>query len=240
MNKRSFLIKTGLLLTSECMLAGTSRAQNTPSVIRDYSKVEQSQQILAPVENRYQYSQTQLSVLKAQEGLSIETNILPNQYDAYFWNKPRELFLQNSKTNEKINIVYYSNNRVNLQGYWWSAYFLRDVRANSMLYPDLKLLDLMCAVQAWMRVYGNYQPLIITSGYRSATTNSMIEGAVKNSMHLVGKAVDFIVPGMDSITIGKIATHFKAGGVGIGIDKNFNHLDTSRVRTWYSRAKAKR
>ncbi len=234
MNRRDFLVKssTAASVASSVILLPNLALAQTASSAKNYSIVDERQKILAPSSQRYAYTQDQIQTLKNQEGQVIDNQILPNSYKPTFWDQPRQLFLQRAQTGEKLNITYYQNGKIDLNGYWYATYFLRDIRQSLMAYPDLKLLDLMCAVQAWMRMYGNQQPLIITSGYRTQKTNDAIEGSARNSMHMMAKAVDFVVPGLDPLTIGKIAMHFQAGGVGIYLDKKFNHLDTSSVRTW--------
>jgi uncharacterized protein YcbK (DUF882 family) len=97
---------------------------------------------------------------------------------------------------------------------------------------DPTLLDLICATQAWLKYYGHNAPIYINSGYRTIQTNSHLEGAAKNSMHLYGKALDFRVPGLTPMQIAQIAAKFQAGGIGIYPTKNFIHLDTGGVRVW--------
>lgn len=46
------------------------------------------------------------------------------------------------------------------------------------------------------------RPLIITSGYRCNSLNQLVGGSI-NSQHLQGKAVDFTIPGIPLLTIGK-------------------------------------
>lgn len=237
MDRRKFLIQTG----SAAAIAGFgissgavfAQEQKEGREKRNYGKMLQEQNNrLPPLAQRYQYSSSQMQEIQTQQTQVIQNQILPQNHNASFWDMPRQLYVKHARTGETGVVTYFQNGQVDLQGYWQITYILRDIRQNLMCYPDLKLLDLMCAVQAWMRVYGNNQPLILTSGFRSAKTNNIIEGAAKNSQHMLGKAVDFVVPGFDVQMIGRIAQHFQAGGVGIYLDKNFNHLDTASIRTW--------
>ena len=115
-----------------------------------------------------------------------------------------------------------------------ASYLLRDVTQKKMVYMDPKLLDLICAVQAWLVYYGNDSPLSVTSGFRTQKTNSRLEGAARNSMHLYGKALDFRVAGLDIKSIASIADQFSAGGIGLYPSSDFLHLDTGGVRKWTS------
>lgn len=166
---------------------------------------------------------------------TIKNNILPlaENEQVSFWNQPRKLFLKRLETNEQANIYYFADGKVNMQGYKVASYILRDVKQNKMIGIDLKLLDLVCAVQAWLRYYGVTSPIIVHSGYRTAKTNDGLEGAAKKSMHLQGRAIDFSVPGLSPIILAKIAAQFKAGGIGIYQSSKFIHLDTGGIRVWH-------
>lgn len=160
------------------------------------------------------------------------TQILPQNNPNDFWSRPRRLYLKRQQTGEKAEIFYFVNGRINYEHYWIASYLMRDVRAQKMIYMDIRLLDLLAAIQAWLTFFGHRGPIVITSGYRTEKTNSSLEGAAKNSMHLRGKAVDFTIPGLNVRDVAKIAAHFRAGGVGIYPSRNFIHLDTGGIRTW--------
>lgn len=164
----------------------------------------------------------------------IENNILPQsaQKQEDFWSRPRRIFLHRQDTGEQSEIFYFHDGVLNQQQYWLASYLLRDVGQKKMVYMDPKLLDLVCAVQAWLVYYGINSPIVVTSGFRTLATNSNLEGAAKNSMHLYGKALDFRVPGLDVKSIATIAAQFRAGGIGLYPSRNFLHLDTGGVRVW--------
>ncbi|MEK6691884.1 MAG: DUF882 domain-containing protein [Nitrospirota bacterium] len=52
----------------------------------------------------------------------------------------------------------------------------------------------------------------------------------RNSMHLLGLAIDFRIQGISNDKISKIARDFQAGGVGRYAE--FVHIDTVPVRNW--------
>lgn len=174
--------------------------------------------------------------LQRQQQQFIQNQILPNGYGMDFWQKPRELFIQRVDRQHRINetsrVIYFANGNVNLDGYQQLCLLLRDVQQRIVVTIDLRLFDLMCAVQAWLKVGGYMGPIIVHSGYRSPYTNGNTEGAAKNSMHLYGKAVDFTIPNFTTYDIAKIASQFKAGGIGLYPNRNFTHLDTGGVRVW--------
>jgi len=158
--------------------------------------------------------------------------LLPQNNQRDFWSQPRRIYVQRQQTGEKAQLFYWANGMINQEHYWLASYLMRDVRQQKMIYMDVRLLDLLTVIQAWLTYFGHKNPIVITSGYRTAKTNSSLEGAAKNSMHLQGKAIDFTIPGLSVRDVGKIASHFQAGGVGIYPSRNFIHLDTGRVRTW--------
>ncbi|NCQ52300.1 YcbK family protein [archaeon] len=166
----------------------------------------------------------------------IENNILPfnEKQQEDFWAKPRRIFLNRKDTGEQSEIHYFKNGQLDQKQYWMASYLLRDVTQKKMVYMDPKLLDLICAVQAWLVYYGNDSPLSVTSGFRTQKTNSRLEGAARNSMHLYGKALDFRVAGLDIKSIASIADQFSAGGIGLYPSSDFLHLDTGGVRKWTS------
>lgn len=66
------------------------------------------------------------------------------------------------------------------------------------------------------------KPIIINSAYRTPSHNKKVNGS-PTSQHLLGKAVDIRVNGISPDTLAKYAE--KVGFDGIGIYKNFVHVD---------------
>lgn len=226
MERRNFLKSLTAAAISSPIILPNSFARE----IRDFSKKDEIKEILKPAEERYFLHGGKLN--EEDFVTIIDNSVLPQNYKMDFWAQPRKIYLKDPHTSESAKITYFENGKINPLGYNQANYILRDKRQKLMANTDLKLLDLLCAVQAWMVVMGNNNPIIVTSGYRSPKTNSKIEGAAKNSMHMKAKAVDFIVPNLSPKVIGDLAKAFQAGGVGIYLNRKFNHLDTSTVRTW--------
>lgn len=212
MNRRDF-IKTGLILSS-ASLANTTFAAPQSSSKYDYRPIDYSG--------------------KVNEDYRITNDILPmnSKQQVDFWAKPRRIFLKRSDTGETSEIYYYNNGSINQKQYWLASYMLRDGRQQKMVYMDPELLDLICAVQGWLTYFNYKDPLLVLSGFRTYATNSSLEGAARNSMHLYGQAIDFRVPGLSINAIAEIADYFKAGGIGLYPGSNFIHLDTGGVRKW--------
>lgn len=73
-----------------------------------------------------------------------------------------------------------------------------------------------------LRMFGG-KPLHIVSGYRTASYNEKCGGA-KKSYHIAGQAWDVYMDGVDMITLAIWGAMM--GARGIGIYKNWVHLDT--------------
>jgi len=132
------------------------------------------------------------------------------------------------------NIVYLnSDGSINYPGFVRLCWLMRDVRAEKVVSMDINLFDIICGLQRWASFNGVDSVVIITSGYRSEHTNGSTEGAVKNSLHLKGRALDFVMQGISSQSLGAMVRTFNGhGGTGIYIGKGFVHADTGPSRIW--------
>lgn len=160
---------------------------------------------------------------------------LPEQALAARFDTVRTLRLERAGTGERIAAAYWANGRLVREGYQRVNHLLRDVRANRQTAMAVPLLDVMAWVQAWFALYGWNVPLVINSGFRTIHTNSLTEGAAKNSLHVRGLAVDFTIPGVPSEYLGQLLRRLQQGGVGIyrrGGPNGFVHLDVGNVRSW--------
>ena len=113
--------------------------------------------------------------------------------------------------------------------------FLRDWRRNEPTKMDPRLLDLV-----W-EAYGSRVRATISSvvcGYRSPATNSMLRsrsrGVAKKSQHMLGKAMDFYIPGVKLKKLRDIGLRMQGGGVGYypRSGSPFVHMDVGNVRHW--------
>lgn len=87
---------------------------------------------------------------------------------------------------------------------------------------------LIAKLECLRAAIGN-KPIYITSGYRCEIHNKSVGGAV-NSQHLKGKAADIYIKG-DMGELVRLADRIFYQG-GMGVYKNFIHLDTSKKRRW--------
>jgi uncharacterized protein YcbK (DUF882 family) len=132
-----------------------------------------------------------------------------------------------------VRAVYWRDGKIQPEGYWRICALLRDVRANRMTHMDPVLLDVLRGILGYYHAWGWLQPLVITSGFRTAQTNRALgESAAKNSMHLHGRAVDLMMANIPARDIGVLALHFQRGGVGFYPSRGFTHIDTGRPRVW--------
>lgn len=153
--------------------------------------------------------------------------------DAAFWSRPRCLDMRWAATGESIRACYHDGRSLDRAGYEAISRFLRDRRVNKTVAMDPATLDILVAVQAWTRHAGySAGPLMINSGYRSPETNARLRGAARNSLHMRGMAVDFYVPGMKTADLGRLAAHFRGGGVGFYPESGFVHVDSGSTRYW--------
>ncbi len=147
----------------------------------------------------------------------------------------RTLKLYFIHTKERAEITYKKNGKFIQSGLNDINRFLRDWRRNEPAKMDPRLLDLLWEVY---RGVGARDHIHVVSAYRSPATNSMLrsrsKGVAEKSQHMLGKAIDFYIPG---VPLSKLrAAGFKAevGGVGYYPTSGspFVHLDVGNVRSW--------
>jgi uncharacterized protein YcbK (DUF882 family) len=148
--------------------------------------------------------------------------------------REKTLSFYNTHTGEKLKkVVFWAEGRYLQEAMTDINYLLRDFRTNEIADIDPQLFDQLFAVRQKL---GTDRPFHIISGYRSPQTNRMrrsrSKGVAKNSLHLVGRAVDIRVPGQRLSDLRKVALSLKAGGVGYYPTSDFVHMDTGPVRRW--------
>lgn len=114
-------------------------------------------------------------------------------------------------------------------------WFLR-CRDGSWQNMDIRTIETLNYFSALLEV-----PLIqINSGYRSPAYNAMLaknnENVARNSLHQLGKAIDFCVPG---VSVREVCSYTLSarnlmgyGGVGYYPRSGFVHLDSGRLKQW--------
>nr|WP_238120577.1 MULTISPECIES: DUF882 domain-containing protein [unclassified Xanthobacter] len=113
--------------------------------------------------------------------------------------------------------------------------FLRDWRNDKETKMDPHLFDVVWEVY---RENNARAPIQIVSAYRSPETNSMLRsrsrGVAKFSQHMLGKAMDFYIPGVPLADLRAAGLRLQRGGVGFYPTSGspFVHMDTGSVRHW--------
>jgi uncharacterized protein YcbK (DUF882 family) len=145
----------------------------------------------------------------------------------------RSLAFYNTHTSERLKTVYWVQGSYLPDSLSEINHILRDFRTNEIKNIDLRLLDLLFALQNEL---DTHQPFHIISGYRSPQTNAFLHahtlGVAENSLHVVGKAIDIRAPGRALPVLRNAAVSLKGGGVGYYPKSDFVHVDIGRVRYW--------
>lgn len=147
--------------------------------------------------------------------------------------EPRRAVLDNLHTGEGFNEVYYANGSYLPDAMAEATRVMRDWRTGDEHFIDPTLFDALHAINSRLETPQPYQ---IISGYRSPKTNAMLHqrsrGVAENSQHVLGKAIDVRIAGVDLSNLRDAALSLGAGGVGFYPVSNFLHIDTGRVRQW--------
>jgi len=147
--------------------------------------------------------------------------------------RERELNIVNAHTGESFRDVFWADGHHVPSAVKHLNWLMRDFRTDEAIPIDADLVNLLYGIQTRI---GHGKPLVLLSGYRSPATNQELiaegHGAVENSMHIVGKAADIHIPGVQLRYLSRAATSFRAGGVGTYWNNNFVHVDTGRIRFW--------
>ena len=147
----------------------------------------------------------------------------------------RTLKLYYTHTGEKAEITFKRNGRYDVAGLKKLNQFLRDWRYNEPIKMDPRLFDLVWDLY---RSVSGRDYIHVVSAYRSAATNSLLRsrssGVAKKSQHLLGKAMDFFIPGVPIKNLRDAGLRVQAGGVGYypRSGSPFVHVDVGNVRHW--------
>ncbi|MGX3065980.1 DUF882 domain-containing protein [Ursidibacter arcticus] len=167
-------------------------------------------------------------------GIMLGAALLPNYVSAIVSTpKPLSLRLRNVNTGEKL-VTSYSAKGFSRNDLKKLNHIMRDRRTNQVRAIDPNLFLKLTRIQAKLGVRNS--EILIISGYRSAQTNAQMRrrsrGVASNSYHILGKAVDFYIPGVPLAKVKSAAESLHNGGVGYYPSSNFVHVDTGPVRTW--------
>ena len=147
----------------------------------------------------------------------------------------RTISLHHLHTGEDLIITYKRDGKFDEAALDKLNWLLRDWRVEQPIKMDPYLFDLIWEVS---REVGGKEPIQIVCGYRSPSTNAMLRaksrGVAQFSQHMLGKAMDFYIPGVELSQLRDIGLRLQRGGVGFYPTSGwpFVHLDTGNVRHW--------
>lgn len=152
--------------------------------------------------------------------------------DNRFWLRDRKLSIYRPASGERQNVTFFKDGRYSQDGYRRLCWLFRDVvDGNAVIAMNISLFNLLFAQQQYLRDIGRSNPLLVLhSGYRTRRHNNTLEGAAKNSRHLVGDAADFHFRQATLEEVLALARRFRVGG--IGMYSTFVHNDIGRYREW--------
>jgi uncharacterized protein YcbK (DUF882 family) len=145
----------------------------------------------------------------------------------------RRVWVHNLHTGDKLDAVYFENGRYVPDALAEAMKVLRDWRNGEEHVMDPRLFDALHGIHQKLEISAPFQ---IISGYRSPETNAMLharsEGVASHSQHMLGKASDIRVEGVELSRLHQAALAQGAGGVGFYPVSDFVHVDVANVRTW--------
>lgn len=145
----------------------------------------------------------------------------------------RRLSLYHTHTGRSLEVVYARGGEYIEPALDRIEHFLSDFRTGDSRTIDPKLLDLIHDLRESLGSDATYE---VISAYRSPATNDMLRGkstgVAQNSQHVVGKAIDVRLQGVETERLRDAAIALQRGGVGYYEVSDFVHVDTGRVRRW--------
>ncbi len=145
----------------------------------------------------------------------------------------RRLDFYHTHTGKRLDVAYKRNGEYVPDALSNINAFLSDFRTGESIEIDPHLLDLICDLREKLGGEGTYE---VISAYRSPKTNEMLRGrssgVAKNSQHLLGRAIDLRLTGVELKKLRDTAIAMQRGGVGYYASPDFVHIDTGRVRRW--------
>ncbi len=145
----------------------------------------------------------------------------------------RRLLFYHTHTGEQLDVTYARDGQHIDSALTEVNEFLADFRTGDITTIDPDLLDFLYDIRDSLDSEGRYE---VISAYRSPATNEMLRsrsnGVVRNSQHLLGKAIDVRLEGTDLTSLRDTAIAMQRGGVGYYEASDFVHIDTGRVRRW--------
>src|SRR6266567_3394604 len=158
-----------------------------------------------------------------------------NLQNAIAQGETRTISFHHIHTDEELTVTYKVNGRYDEEALRKINNLMRDWRESKSITMDPHLIDLLWEVH---RELGSKEAIWVVCGYRSPETNSMLRrrssGVAQFSQHMLGKAIDFYIPGVSLEQLREAGLRAQRGGVGFYPTSGapFVHLDTGSVRHW--------
>lgn len=144
------------------------------------------------------------------------------------------LHLRNVHTGEDMDLTIPQTLQISKSMMKRFNYFCRDWRRNEVTNMDPQLICILAKICEESLHEGRVYKVEILSGYRTHKTNEMLRrssaAVAKNSFHKIGKALDFRLPNVEPVSVMASAKAHAFGG--LGMYKNFIHIDTGPERRW--------
>jgi uncharacterized protein YcbK (DUF882 family) len=145
------------------------------------------------------------------------------------------LDIRNSHTDERLRVRFHSASGYDMSAVARINHIMRDWREDEVVQIDVRLFWGLAAIRHAAMKDGHSGEITLLSAYRTQKTNvhlrEMGYNAAINSLHLRGKANDFILAGTRVSDIARYAEWLEVGGTGHYRD-SFVHIDSGPVRRW--------
>lgn len=147
----------------------------------------------------------------------------------------RTLSFHHMHTDETLTVTFKREGHYDPQALEKINWLLRDWRRDEPTRMDPQLFDLLWEIH---REVDAKEPVTIVSAYRSPQTNAMLRkrgrGVARFSQHMLGKAIDFYIPGVELSDLRVAGLRMERGGVGFYPTSGspFVHMDTGGIRHW--------
>ena len=157
-----------------------------------------------------------------------------NDFSRIVVEKKFNLNLINANTKDEVTFHFGKNHRLRSQEVFKLNHFLKDWRTNEIKKFDAIVLNDFLKICSLCSGRSGALKVSVHSGFRSKETNEYLRRkshkVARNSMHILGKAIDFSIPGMSAQHLTKIVKANTKGGV--GSYPTFVHLDSGPQRSW--------
>ena len=149
-------------------------------------------------------------------------------------NPEGKLSLYNVHTGERLTVTYRTQgNEYDLEALKDLNWILRCHHTNQTINMDTNVLEYLNIVD---NQFGGDNEIHIISGFRSPEYNSLLQEkgrkVADNSLHMLGKAIDFFIPHVSLKNLRTAALSLQYGGVGYYPQTGFVHIDSGNFRTW--------